>query len=64
MKKNARLKDGVFLTRGFKYSIIYDGNKNELYQVDREAYDWMTQFLAGNCQIKDNKLMERTLLDN
>lgn len=64
MKKNARLKDGIFLTRGFKYSIIYDGNKNELYQVDREAYDWMTKFLAGNCQIEDNKQMERTLLDN
>lgn len=61
--ENLIFKEGVYYTKGFKNSIIYDSNNNEMYKVDNEASRLIDDMLDGNIKIEDNEFLKSTLLD-
>lgn len=62
--KNINFKTGVYYTKGFQNSIIYDSNNNELYKVDKEASELIDELLKGNVDIERNIFLKSTLIDN
>ena len=62
--KKINFKNGVYYTKGFKNSIIYDGNNNEMYKVDKEASILIDEMLDGNVNVEDNEFLKSALLDS